>query len=246
MPFTDEVVLITGAGSGIGRAMAQEFTAAGATVAALDMDADAAKQTAESLGGGASAVVADVRRRADVDRAVAEVLERHGRVDVLCNNAGILDDYADALNTSDELWDDIIATNLTGPFRMARAVLPNMIERGSGAIVNTASISAFVAGGGGSAYTASKHGIVGLTKQLAFNFGARGVRVNAICPGATKTAMTAGLDDDEHVQGMIANTPSGRWAEPNEIANLAVFLASDKAMFAHGGVYVMDGGWIVA
>lgn len=139
MPFADEVVLITGAGSGIGRAMAQEFNAEGATVAALDVHAGAAKQTAESLGGDASAVVADLRSRADVDRAVAEVIERHGRIDVLCNNAGVLDGYADALNTSDELWDNIIATNLTGPFMMSRAALPHMIERGSGAIVNTAS-----------------------------------------------------------------------------------------------------------
>lgn len=133
MPFADEVVLITGAGSGIGRAMAQEFNAEGATVAALDVHAGAAKQTAESLGGDASAVVADLRSRADVDRAVAEVIERHGRIDVLCNNAGVLDGYADALNTSDELWDNIIATNLTGPFK-SRAALPHMIERGSGAI----------------------------------------------------------------------------------------------------------------
>jgi 3-oxoacyl-[acyl-carrier protein] reductase len=246
VPFTDEVVLITGAGSGIGRAMAQEFHAAGATVAALDMDADAAKQTAESLGGAASAVVADLRSRADIDRAVAEVLERHGRIDVLCNNAGVLDNYADALNTPDDLWDKIMATNLTAPFLMARAVLPDMVARGSGAIVNTASIAACVAGGGGTAYTASKHGVVGLTKQLAFDFGRRGVRVNAICPGPIRTAMTAGLDEDEHVKGVIAATPAGRWAEPVEIANLAVFLAGDKAMFAHGGVYVMDGGWTVA
>ena len=246
MPFTDEVVLITGAGSGIGRAMAQEFAAAGATVAALDVDADGAKQTAESLGGAASAVAADLRSRADIERSVAEVLERYGRIDVLCNNAGVLDNYADALHTPDELWDNVIATNLTAPFLMARAVLPHMLDRGSGAIVSTASVAAFVAGGGGTAYTASKHGVVGLTKQLAFDFGRRGVRANAICPGPIRTAMTAGLDDDEHVQGMIASTPAGRWAEPAEIANLAVFLAGDKAMFAHGGVYVMDGGWTLA
>lgn len=243
--FADEVVLITGAGSGMGRSMAREFAAEGATVVALDRDGASAARTADEIDGKASAVTADVSQRADVDRAIAETLAHHGRIDVLCNNAGILDGYADALNTSDELWDSIIATNLTGAFLMARGVLPTMIDRGNGSIINTASISGWVAGGGGVAYTASKHGIIGLTKQLAFNHGAQGVRVNAICPGAVQTGMTADLVDDANVQGMIADTLAGRWAQPEEIAHLAVFLASDKASFAHGGVYVMDGGWLV-
>lgn len=243
--FADEVVLITGAGSGMGRSMAREFAAEGATVVALDRDGASAARTADEIGGKASAVTADVSQRADVDRAIAETLAHHGRIDVLCNNAGILDGYADALNTSDELWDSIIATNLTGAFLMARGVLPTLIDRGNGSIINTASISGWVAGGGGVAYTASKHGIIGLTKQLAFNHGAQGVRVNAICPGAVQTGMTADLVDDANVQGMIADTLAGRWAQPEEIAHLAVFLASDKASFAHGGVYVMDGGWLV-
>jgi NAD(P)-dependent dehydrogenase (short-subunit alcohol dehydrogenase family) len=243
--FSDEVVLVTGAGSGMGRAMAQEFTTAGATVAALDVNSQTALETVNGLGGDAMAVVADVRVRSEILRAVAEVLERYGRIDVLCNNAGILDGYADALNTDDDLWDDVIATNLTGPFLMARAVLPAMVDRGKGAIINTSSISGWVAGGGGTAYTSAKHGIIGLTKQLAYNYGQRGVRVNAICPGAVLTNMTKGLVEDEHVTSMIAQTLAGRWAQPEEIAGLAVYLASDRASFAHGGVYVMDGGWLV-
>jgi 3-oxoacyl-[acyl-carrier protein] reductase len=244
--FDEEVVLITGAGTGIGRAMAREFAAAGATVAALDISAAAARDTAAELGGRASAHIADVRDRQQVDSAVRQVLASHGRLDVLCNNAGVLDGYADALNTSDELWDKIIGTNLTGAFYVARAVLPAMLDRGKGAIVNTASIAGWVAGGGGMAYTASKHGVIGITKQLAYDFGSRGVRTNAICPGAVQTEMTADLVDDENVKRMIAGTIAGRWAEPVEIARLAVFLGSDQASFAHGGIYVMDGGWLVA
>jgi 3-oxoacyl-[acyl-carrier protein] reductase len=243
--LTNRVVLITGAGSGMGRAMAHEFAAAGASVAALDINGETAAATARSVGDGALAVQADVGAADDVSRALRAVLHAFGRVDVLCNNAGILDGYADALNTSDELWQRVLATNLTGPFLMSRAVLPHMLERGAGVIINTGSTSAFVAGGGGAAYTASKHGIVGLTKQLAYNFGKQGVRVNAICPGATRTGMTADLMEDEHVGALIDATIAQRWAEPEEIARLAVYLASDDASFAHGAAFVLDGGWLV-
>jgi NAD(P)-dependent dehydrogenase (short-subunit alcohol dehydrogenase family) len=122
-----------------------------------------------------------------------------------------------------------------------------MLERGKGAIVNTASISSFIAGGGGAAYTASKHGVLGLTRQMAFDYGGKGIRVNAICPGATQTGMTQHLVTEEgrneHVDAAIAGTPAGRWARPEEIAKLALFLASDDADFIHGAAYLIDGGW---
>ncbi|WP_435159429.1 SDR family NAD(P)-dependent oxidoreductase [Amycolatopsis sacchari] len=241
-----EVVLITGAGSGIGRAMAHEFAAEGARVIALDMNGRTATETVAQIEGDALAVEADVSVQADVDRAITETLATTGRLDVLCNNAGILDGYADALNTTDELWERVIGTNLTGAFRMIRAVIPPMLERGKGAIVSTASVSAFVAGGGGMAYTAAKHGIAGLTKQVAFNYGSKGIRANAIAPGGIRTPMTAGLEDDPHVKALMDATPAGRWGEPEEIARVAVFLSSHKASFAHGAVVSVDGGWIAA
>ncbi len=246
MSFTDEVVVVTGAGSGIGRAMAQEFHREGAAVVALDVDLEAARKTAADLDERASAHHVDLRDRGRIVEVVGEIVDRYGRIDVLCNNAGLLDGYANALDTDDSLWDRIISVNLTAPFLMSRAVLPTMLAQGKGSIVNTASIAGWVAGGGGTAYTASKHGVIGLTKQLAYDFGARGVRVNAICPGAISTGMTADLVDDPHVTEMIGKTLAGRWAEPAEIAHLAVFLASDKAAFAHGSVMVLDGGWTVA
>ncbi len=176
--------------------------------------------------------------------------ERTGGIDVLCNNAGVLDGYAPADETSVELWQQVLAVNLTGPFLLARRLAPQMAQRGGGAIVNTASISSFVAGGGGAAYTASKHGLLGLTRQLAFDYGRKGVRVNAICPGAVATEMTASLrtptEANAHVDAQIAATPAGRWAQPEEIAELALYLASEQASFLHGTPVLIDGGWTLS
>jgi len=251
MKLADRVAIVTGGGSGMGRAMAQEFVKEGARVAVLDLRTEAAEATVASIGDPdkAIAISADVSNEEDVARAVAKAIEHFGAVDIVCNNAGILDDYVIAEETSTELWQRIIGVNLTGPFFMSRAVLPHMVERGKGVIINTASISAFIAGGGGSAYTASKHGVLGLTRQLAFEYGSKGVRVNAICPGAIHTGMTDHLltpeGRNEHVDAAIAGTPAGRWGKPIEIARLAVYLSSDDADFIHGAAYVIDGGWLL-
>ncbi len=251
MKLIDRVALVTGAGSGVGRAMVGEFVAEGARVVAVDVREAAARQTVASLPepARAIAVAADVADEGAVARAVAAALASFGTIDVLCNNAGILDNYAAALETSSELWHRILGVNLHGPFFLSREVLPHMLERGKGAIINTASIAAFAAGGGGAAYTASKHGLLGLTRQLAFEYGAKGVRVNAICPGAVESGMTAHLlspdGRNEHVDAAIASTPAGRWGKPVEIARLAVYLASDDADFIHGAAYVIDGGWLL-
>jgi 3-oxoacyl-[acyl-carrier protein] reductase len=251
MKLADRVAIITGAGSGMGQAMAQEFVREGARVVVLDLREAAAQATVDSIGDSSKAIAvsADVSNEDDVARAVATAIETFGAVDIVCNNAGILDDYTIAEETTTELWNRIIGVNLTGPFFMSRAVLPHMVQRGKGAIINTASISSFIAGGGGAAYTASKHGVLGLTRQLAFEYGSKGVRVNAICPGAIHTGMTDHLltpeGRNEHVDAAIAGTPAGRWGKPIEIARLAVYLASDDADFIHGSSYVIDGGWLL-
>jgi NAD(P)-dependent dehydrogenase (short-subunit alcohol dehydrogenase family) len=160
-----------------------------------------------------------------------------------------MDDFLPAHETPPELWNRVLAVNTTGPYLMSRAVIPDMLSRSSGVIINTVSFSGFSAAGGGAAYTASKHGALGLTRQLTFDYGKHGIRCNAICPGATKTAiveaqMAEGWTSD--VEGEIARTPAGRWAEPREIARLAIYLASDDAAFIHGAAMVIDGGWLTA
>ncbi|ADB52347.1 glucose 1-dehydrogenase [Conexibacter woesei] len=255
MRFEGKTAVVTGAGSGMGRAMAVAFQREGARVVALDVRGDAAERTiaelpAETGASGSFALAVDVTDAAAVDAAVDTAIERAGGIDVLCSNAGVLDGYAPAHETSVEQWQQVLAVNLTGPFLLARRIAPHMAERGGGAIVNTASISSFVAGGGGAAYTASKHGVLGLTRQLAFDYGRSGVRVNAICPGAVATEMTASLrvpsEANAHVDAQIAGTPAGRWAQPEEIAELALYLASDAASFIHGTPVLIDGGWTLS
>jgi NAD(P)-dependent dehydrogenase (short-subunit alcohol dehydrogenase family) len=245
------IAIVTGAGSGMGRAIAQEFVSEGANVLALDVRKAAVDETVDMVGlpDRIVAFECDVSNEESIKAAVAAAMARWGRVDIVCNNAGILDDYVIAEETSTELWNRILGVNLSGPFFMCREVLPIMVAQGKGVIVNTASISAFIAGGGGSAYTVSKHGVLGLTRQLAFEYGRKGVRVNAICPGPIHTGMTDYLltpeGRNEHVDSIIEALPAGRWGKPVEIARLAVYLASDDADFVHGSSYVMDGGWLL-
>ena len=245
----DRVAFITGAGSGIGRAMAEEFAARGALIAACDIDAEGARSTcaaAEAAGSlRAIAVPADVAKASEVKRAVATALEELGRIDVLCSNAGVLDGYASALDCDEALWDHVMDVNLKACWLVSRAVLPSMLERGSGCIIITASVAGMVAGGGGVAYTASKHGVIGLMRQIAIENAAKGIRVNAICPGVIQTGMTQPLFDDpgSKVYEFIPEIPSGTWGQPQEIAKLAALMASGEVPFMHGACVVADGGW---
>lgn len=250
MGLADKVLVVTGAGSGMGRAMVEEFVAEGARVAALDIDGAKADATVAGLAGPTQALAAqaDVADADSVARCIQAVLEWGGRVDVLCNNAGVLDSYRPAHEVTLEEWNRVVAVNLTGPFLMARAVIPDMLTRSAGVIINTASVSAFSAAGGGTAYTASKHGVLGLTRQLTFDYGKQGIRVNAICPGATLTGMTMSENGESapDVAAELERTPAGRWCDPREIARLAVYLAGDDAGFIHGSAVVIDGGWLTA
>lgn len=244
------VALITGAGSGIGRAMASRFAARGAVVAAMDIDQAAATAVAESItdaGGRCVAIHGDVASAASVDAAVETVVAGLGQIDILCCNAGVLDDYATVTETSEALWDRVLGINLKGVFLTTKAVLPHMLDKGRGVIVNTASVAGLVADGGGAAYTASKHGVIGLTRQISSDYGSLGIRANAICPGAVETAMTKKIFDSDQADVMetVRSVPAGRYAQPDEIARLAVFLASDSASFMHGAAVVIDGGWTI-
>lgn len=246
----NKVALITGAGSGMGRAQAVLFAEEGASIIAADINMDGLNKTVEDIeknGGSAFAVEIDVSDKSSVEEGVRKGLEKYGKIDILSNTAGILDDYKPTLDTPEELWDKIMAVNLKGVYFMTNAVLPQMIEREEGTIVNIASIAAFVAGGGGAAYTSAKHAIAGYTKQLSFDYGKKGIRVNAIAPGAVETGMTKEIFEEgsADVMDAVKSVPAGRYGQPEEIARVALFLVSEESSFMHGAIVPVDGGWIV-
>jgi 3-oxoacyl-[acyl-carrier protein] reductase len=242
----DKVALITGAGSGIGRASAERFAAEGARVAVVDLKGAAETVAAiEAAGGEAIALTTDVADEEQVATMAEVALERFGKVDVLMNNAGILDDYLAAADTPTAVWERVLGVNLFAQFFTARALLPQMLERGDGAIINVASTAGLNGGNGGAAYTTSKHAIIGFTRQLCFDYARQGIRCNVICPGVVETGMTKEIfaSPDAAVMAAVESAPIGRWAQPEELANAALFLASDEASFVNGAVYVVDGGF---
>jgi len=259
----DKVALITGAASGNGKAMATLFASEGAKVMIADINGEGAGQVAQSLvakGLSVASVQADVTKEADIKKMMDATLEKYGRIDILVNNAGVFDELLPVGEISDELWDKVIATNLTAPMRGIRAVIPIFERQGGGVIVNTASIAGFTgARGGGAAYVASKHGIVGLTKNVAFNYKEKNIRCNAVAPGrvntnlrvnsekliGSKTAHDTSINDwklieDKVHEGYITNM---RKASPEEIATVALFLASEEASFVNGSIFTVDGAW---
>jgi 3-oxoacyl-[acyl-carrier protein] reductase len=241
-----KVALITGAGSGIGRASAARFAAEGAQVVVVDLKGEAETAAAiEAAGGEALALTTDVADEDAVATMAEMAVERFGRVDVLMNNAGVLDDYLAAADTPTAVWDRVLGVNLNAQFFTTRALVPQMLERGDGAIINVASTAGLNGGNGGVAYTASKHGVIGFTRQLAFDYARKGIRCNVICPGAVETGMTKEIfaSPDAAVMAAVESAPIGRWAQPDELANVALFLASDEASFVNGAVYLVDGGF---
>ena len=241
-----KVALITGAGSGIGRASAERFAAEGARVAVVDLKgAEETVAAIEAAGGEGLALITDVADEDAVATMAELALERFGKVDVLMNNAGVLDDYLAAADTPTEVWDRVLGVNLFAQFFTSRALLPQMVERGDGAIINVASTAGLNGGNGGAAYTTSKHGVIGFTRQLCFDYARQGIRCNVICPGAVETGMTKEIfaSPDAAVMAAVESAPIGRWAQPDELAAAALFLASDEASFVNGAVYVVDGGF---
>lgn len=238
MRLAGKVVVVTGAASGIGRAMARRFAQDGAQVVAADMDAARVAEVAAEVGG--EAAVADVSDPAQVER----LLDRP-RVDVLCNNAGVLDALTPVADVSDALWRKVMAVNLDGPFFACRAVLPRMIAQGGGVILNTCSAAALSGGRAGAAYTAAKHGLLGLTRSIAWYYGDQGVRCVAIAPGAIQTKMHVREAPHEAGMGKYARyfetmPPHGK---ASQVADVAAFLISDEASYVNGEVVSVDGGW---
>jgi NAD(P)-dependent dehydrogenase (short-subunit alcohol dehydrogenase family) len=250
--------IVTGGGSGIGKAIALALAAAGAPVTVVDLLPAGGETTVDEIGragGEARFVAADVSRWEDVDRAVTEGVRAFGPLGIMVNAAGILDGYAPVEEMSPALWGKVIAINLSGTFFGCKRTLAEMLPAGRGRIINLASVAGLVGDGGGPAYVASKHGVVGLTRQLAVQAAPRGVTVNAICPGPIQTGLrgnsTAILGPDAPVMRGIggdeaaikAVTPAGRRGTVEEVAATACFLAGEQAGYITGQTLVIDGGW---
>jgi NAD(P)-dependent dehydrogenase (short-subunit alcohol dehydrogenase family) len=246
--FSGKVALVTGGGSGIGEASALLFAERGAAVAVVDVDVGAAQRVAnqiQSTGGQALAVAANVAHPSQVQAAVAQSVSRFGRLDALLNSAGISPQYAAVGDYPLEEWDRALAINLSGTFYGMKYAIPEMLRHDGGAVVNISSIMGQVASPGGLAYCATKHGVIGLTKAAALDYGARGVRVNAIGPGVVETPMTAAaVNTDEMRQALLAFTPLKRFAQARDIAELIVFVCSERASFITGAYYPIDGGYL--
>jgi NAD(P)-dependent dehydrogenase (short-subunit alcohol dehydrogenase family) len=254
----DKVAIVTGAASGIGRAASLLFAAEGATVVCADIEGEGARTTAAravEAGGTAVAIPTDVSSSAQVEALVAQVVADYGRIDVLYANAGTIS-LGTAVDTTEEEWARILGTNLTGVFLCAKHVLPHMVAAGRGAIVNQASIGGLAGIGNLAAYCASKAGVIGLTREMAVDFGPAGIRVNAIAPGTILTPMVQGIFDPTHamsmpeVAGLLEPTaqvfPLRRIGEADEVAALALFLASDDSSYLTGSIVSVDGGQLAS
>lgn len=250
MRMKDKVVLVTGGAAGIGKATAERFAEEGARVIICDLAEDAGKKVAEAIKGEFYKV--NVTDRAAVQAWVDEVIAKHGRIDVIVNNAGIVRDGQLVKVKDGELvgqmpeadFDLVISINLKGVFNCAQAVAPQMIKQGSGVILNATSVVGLDGNFGQTNYVATKSGVIGMTKVWARELGRRGVRVNAVAPGFTATEILNAMPE-KIIDGMKARTPLGRMGEPRDIANAYLFLASDDASFITGETLRVDGGIVV-
>lgn len=248
-----KVALVTGGASGIGRAAALAFAREGARVVVSDVTVVGGEETVQMIqaaGGTAMFVKADVSQGNEVERMVKLAVETYDRLDCAFNNAGIQGDLAQTAECSEENWQRIIAINLTGVWLCMKHAIPFMVQRGSGAIVNTASNFGLVGSNGMPAYAASKHGVLGLTKTAALEYAKAGIRINAVCPGPTQTPLVDNVlrqqphRADQIVAAIIAREPVGRMGRPEEVAEAVVWLCSDAASFVTGVAMAVDGGFV--
>ncbi|MCO5102653.1 MAG: SDR family oxidoreductase [Burkholderiaceae bacterium] len=244
----DKVALITGGSSGIGRAVALAWAREGARVVVSDTDQAGGEQTVAQVreaGGEAVFLAADVSKPEDCEALVRHAVETFGRLDVACNNAGIGGPQAPTADYPLDGWAQVIGVNLSGVFYGMKYQLPAMLKNGGGSIVNMASILGAVGFAGAPAYTAAKHGVLGLTQASALEYSAQGVRINAVGPGFIHTPMISALEEDKAINDMlVAAHPIGRLGRAEEVAELVLWLSSDKASFVTGAYYPVDGGYL--
>jgi NAD(P)-dependent dehydrogenase (short-subunit alcohol dehydrogenase family) len=250
MRLRDKVVVITGAASGMGRSMAIRFAAEGATLVVGDRHVERLGEVVALVagsGGRIASAAGDISEQSTAEALVDLAHSAYGRVDVLVNNAGIMDYFQGIGELDNEVWRRVLATNLDGPMFTSRRALGYMLEQGAGSIVNIASLSSFSGASAGAAYTASKHALLGLTRNTAWRYAKQGIRCNAICPGAVKTNIQesmpeSSLDPEGMARAVEFFSLAPAYLDPSEIASLALFLASDESRYINGAMLSADGG----
>lgn len=252
MKLENKVAVVTGAASGMGKAIAELYAKEGAKVIVADLNAEGAKAVADGItnnGGVALAIQANVAKLEDIENMIDTAVKEYGTLDILVNNAGIMDGFEPVGDIHDERWDLIFDINTKGVMRAMRKAIPIFLEKGNGVIVNIASTGGLNGAHAGAAYGASKHAVVGLTKNTGYMYANQGIRCNAIAPGGVETNIAAsmkninefGFGRTKAVQGVMPRT-----GKPEEIAKVALFLASDESSFVNGTVVVADAGWTAA
>ena len=242
MRFTGKIIAVTGGGSGIGEAIVRRLVSEGATVAVLDVEETNARRVASTLER-ARAFRADVTDATGLANVFQNVVEDFGRLDGAVNNAGVGGPFVPSAEYPLEWWDRIISTNLSGVFYSVRAELPHLVAAGGGAIINMSSICGLVGQAGTAGYVAAKHAVIGLTKTVALEYGAQGIRCNAVCPTYVRTPLTmAELKDDEIWQELDARHATGSCATAEDVAAMTAFLLSDDARSVTGSAHLVDGG----
>lgn len=248
MRLSGLVAIVTGGGTGIGKGIALLFAKEGASVVVCGRRKEPLDETVSEIiqaGGKALAVTVDISKVESVSSLVKTTLDTFGTIDILVNNAGVYIAH-DALSLSETEWDTALSIDLKGVWLCSKLVLPTMVEKGKGKIINITSIAGLVGFNDSAAYCAAKGGVVNLTREMALDYAPKGIGVNAIAPGVITSDMTAGILQDEKMkQGMIAQTPVGKIGEPRDIAYAAVYLASKESDFMVGQTLVVDGGWTI-
>ena len=249
MRLKDKVAVITGAASGMGKATAILFAQQGAKVVVSDLTLEGAGATVAeitALGGTATAVAVNVAVEADVHKLIKAALNSYGTLDILVNNAGIMDDFSPIGDVKDDLWDRVFEVNVKGVMRASRQAMPIFLEKGAGTIINIASIGGLYGSRAGAAYTAAKHAVVGMTKNTAFQYAEKGIKCNAIAPGGVNTNIGASFSNANEFgmgRAMAGASFNPRTGEPEDIARVALFLASEDSDFVNGVVLTADAGW---